>query len=52
MKIVDETIAEELEIVEEVIRDEIKPIIDYRKNLENKIFNKAYKEVLDLEKGV
>ena len=48
--IADEVIAEDLEIIEELIEEEIKPLIDYRKQLEKKIFDKAFEEVKTLEK--
>lgn len=50
MGISDEVINEDLAILEELIQEEIKPLIDYRKQLEKKIFDKAYKELLQLEK--
>ena len=50
MTIVDELIAEEASIIDELIEEEIKPIIDYREQLEKKIFERAYKEVLDMER--
>lgn len=49
IEVIDELIAEDIEIIEELVEEEIKPIIDYRKQLEKKIFEKAYKEVLELE---
>ena len=50
IEIADEVIAEDMIVIEELIKEEIQPLIDYRKKLEKKIFEKAYTEVLDLEK--
>lgn len=49
IEITDELLAEDTEIIEELMEEEIQPIIDYKKELERKIFDKAYKEVLELE---
>lgn len=52
MEIVDEVLAEDLEILGELYNEEIKPIVDYRKEQEKKRFEVLYKEVLKLEKEV
>ena len=52
MDITDEVIAEELGIIEEFIKEEVEPLIAYRKQQEKKAFDKLYTEVLELEKEV
>jgi len=52
MELVDELVEEQIEIINELIDEEIKPIIEYRAKLEREIFNKAYKELLELEEGL
>ena len=48
-QICEEVIAESKEIIDELMREEIEPLLKYRQTLEKKEFEKAYKEVLDLE---
>ncbi len=48
-QICDEIIAETTEIINELMEEEITPLLKYRQTLEKKEFEKAYKEVLDLE---
>lgn len=52
MEIIDEVLAEDIETLEELYNEEIKPIIDFRKQIEKKEFEKQYNEVLKLEKEV
>lgn len=51
MDVIDELVAEEIEIIDELIEEEVKPILEYKVKLEKDIFDKAYKEVLELEGG-
>lgn len=48
-EICDEVIAETTDIIDELIREEIEPLLKYRQILEKKEFEKAYKEVKELE---
>lgn len=48
-EIVDELIEEDKELIDEFLEEEIKPMVDYNKAQERKLFNKAYEEVLKLE---
>ena len=47
--IVDELTKETIKVIDELIEEEIKPMIEYRQAQEKKIFDKAYKEVKELE---
>ena len=49
IEIVDELIAEDKKIIDEFLKEEMKPMVDYNKAQERKLFNKAYEEVLKLE---
>ena len=49
IEIVDELIAEDKEIIDEFLKEEMKPMVDYNKAQERKLFESAYKEVLELE---
>ena len=49
IEIVDELIAEDKVIIDEFLKEEMKPMVDYNKAQERKLFNKAYEEVLKLE---
>lgn len=49
IEIVDELIAEDKEIIDKFLEEELKPMVDYNKAQERKLFNKAYEEVLELE---
>jgi len=49
LEIVDEVISEEMEIMEELIQEEIMPLIKYREVMEKKIANKAISEMYKLE---
>ncbi len=48
-EIVDELIAEDKEIIDKFLEEELKPMVDYNKAQERKLFEKSYKEVLELE---
>ena len=48
-QIVEELIDEEVELINELIEEEIQPLMDYRVRLEKEAFNKAYKELKELE---
>ena len=49
LNIVDEVIAEDLEIMDELIKEEVQPLIKYRKELETKISSQAITEMYRLE---
>ena len=49
IEIVDELIAEDKKIIDEFLKEEMKPMVDYNKAQERKLFEKAYQEVLKLE---
>ena len=46
---VDELIAETIEIIDEIIKEEIDPLIKFNQQAEKKAFDQAHKEVLKLE---
>lgn len=48
-EIVDELIDEDKEIIDVFLEEELKPMVDYNKAQERKLFEKYYKEVLELE---
>lgn len=48
-EIVDELIAEDKEIIDKFLEEELKPMVDYNKAQERKLFERAYKEVKELE---
>lgn len=48
-EMVDELIAEDKEIIDEFLEEELKAMVDYNKAQEKKLFEKAYKEVRELE---
>ncbi len=50
--LMNECIAEDVEAMQEVIEEDILPLIKYRAKLEKDIYNKAYKEVKELEEEV
>jgi len=50
LEIMEECIAEDMEAMREVIREDLVPLIEYRTKLEKDIYNKAYKELRELEK--
>ena len=50
LTLIDELIGEMKEVVDAFYKESIKPIQDFKKEKERKIFDKAYKEVLELEK--
>ena len=47
--LMNEVIAEDVEAMKEVIKEDILPLIEYRSKLERTIFNKAYEELQELE---
>ena len=49
LTIVDELVKEEIEIMEELIQEEIAPLIKYRQGLEKKIANKAIADMYKAE---
>ena len=49
IEIIDEIIAEDKKIIDEFLKEEMKPMVDYNKAQERKLFESAYKEVLELE---
>ena len=49
IEIVDELIAEDKKIIDEFLKEEMKPMVDYNKAQERKLFESAYEEVLKLE---
>lgn len=49
IEIVDELIKEDKEIIDNLLEEELKPMVDYNKAQERKLFEKAYEEVLELE---
>lgn len=49
MNLIDDIIAEDKEIIDELIEEEIKPIIEYKKKLQKEQFEREYREVLELE---
>lgn len=52
MDLVEEVIAEELAIIEEVIKEEIEPIIKQREEMTKRAFNKEYADLKKLEAEV
>ena len=48
-EICDEIIDETVEIINELFAEEIFPLLKYRQQLEKKEFEKAYREVKELE---
>ncbi len=52
MVLTEEVIKEELSIINELLQEEVLPLIEYRKNLEKEIANKAIAEMYKLEQGV
>jgi len=49
MAIADELVKEAKEVIDELIEEEIMPLIKHQKEQEDKAFEKAYKEVKELE---
>ena len=49
IEIMEECIAEDMEAIREVIREDLVPLIEYRTKLEKDIYNKAFKELKELE---
>ena len=49
LTIIDELINEEGSIMNELIEEEIAPLIKYQKEKENESFDKAYREFKELE---
>lgn len=52
MTLMDEVIAEDMEIIDEFVEEEVKPLMDYLKEQRKKALEKEYKEVLELEEDV
>ena len=52
LEIMQECIAEDMEAMREVIREDLVPLIEYRTKLEKDIYNKAKEELDELEKEV
>ena len=49
IELMEEVIAEDLEAMHELVMEDIVPILKYAKEQEKKMFDKAYKEVTELE---
>ena len=49
IEIMEECIAEDMEAIREVIREDLVPLIEYRTELEKDIYNKAFKALQELE---
>jgi len=49
IELVDGLIIEDKEIIDEFIKEELQPMIDYNIKREKQLFEKAYSEVLKLE---
>jgi hypothetical protein len=49
ISIMEEIIAEEEQIIEDIVEEEIVPLIKYQQEQENKAFDKAYKEYQELK---
>jgi len=52
IELFNELIAEGMGVLEELFNEEVKPLIDYRAELEKKIANQAIKQMYELERGV
>jgi len=52
LEIMQELVKEDLELMKEIIIEEIVPLIQFREKLERKEFEKAFKELKELEGGV
>lgn len=52
LTLMQELVEEDVEIMQEVINEEIVPLIKFREELERKAFEKAYKEMQKLESEV
>ncbi len=50
--IIQEMIAEDMLVLQSLFETDFVPLIKHRRELERKAFDKAYKEVRDLERGV
>lgn len=48
-ELVDELIAEDKEIIDEFLEEELRPMVDYNNTQEKKLFESAYREVRELE---
>lgn len=49
LDIVDEVIAEEMDVMTELMKEEIEPLVKFRKDLETKISSQAIAEMYRLE---
>lgn len=49
LALMKEVVEEDVEIMREFIEEEIQPLILYRQELERKLFNRAYDELLEIE---
>ena len=49
VQLMQECITEDMEAMKEVIQEDLIPLIEYRTEQEKKIYNKAYKELKELE---
>lgn len=50
LELMQECIDEDMEAMREVIEEDIQPLIEHRTKMEKSIYNKAHKELLELEK--
>ena len=49
--LIKEVMEEDLPLIQELVREEARPIIKHRKEMERKMFNEAYAEFLALKKS-
>ena len=47
--LMNEVIAEDIAAMQEVVKEDIVPLIEFRTKLEREIFDKAFKELTELE---
>lgn len=52
LEIMQKLVDEDVEVMKTVVKEDIKPLIKYRVDLERKEFNKRYNELLKLEEEV
>ena len=52
VEMMNELIGEGMAVLKELFDEEVKPLIDYRADMEKKIANQAIDELLDLESQV
>lgn len=52
VQLMQEVIGEDIKIMQELIKEEIEPLLKYRAEMEKKAFEKAYRELKQLEEEV